>query len=162
MASALSPPVPSNWVFITGTTDASTRRHLLGAAVNVQFNVQTLNQTATVVATSIVTASSPGGSLSTVLTASFTTAGLTAPTGFSGVVVGTTAGTTTIVTKSTKPLKLGLGIGLGLGLGLIAVGGLVWRLFLRPKAIEEGQKSAVQLQPITVMPVPVVMVAAQQ
>ena len=161
--------VPTTWVAITGTTDASSRRRqLLAAAVTVQFSVQTYSgSAATTLASTLVSATAAGGSMQTALSTAFVSAGLTAPTGVSaipasGVTVTVPGSTTTTVTKSTKPLKLGLGIGLGLGLGLIAVGGLVWRLFLRPKAIEEGQKSAVQLQPITVMPVPVVMVAAQQ
>jgi hypothetical protein len=158
--------VPSNWVFITGTTDASSRRRqLLAAAVTVQFSVQTLSGTAPALAASIVSASAPGGGLLSALSSSFTTAGLTAPAGVSAIpasAVSTGAATTTTTTKSPKSLQLGLGIGLGLGLGLIAVGGVVWRLFLRPKAIEEGQKSAVQLRPVTIMPVPVVVASPPQ
>jgi len=161
MASVLS--VPSNWVFITGTTDASSRRrHLLAAAVNVQFSVQTLSGTAPALVASLVSASAPGGGLVSALNNSFTQAGLTAPTGVSAIPASSvTAGTSTTstTTKSTKSLQLGLGIGLGVGLGLIVVGAVAWRLCLRPKAIEEGQKSAVQLTPATVM-VPVVMTQA--
>jgi hypothetical protein len=151
--------VPTSWVTITGATDASSRRrHLLGAAVSVQFSVQTYSGTSATSLASTLVSASTGGSMLSALNATFTSAGLTAPTSVSAIpasgVTTTVAGAgTNTVTKTAKPLKLGLGIGLGLGLGLIVIGAVVWRLFLRPKAIEEGQKSAVQLQPVVLVPV---------
>ena len=147
--------VPSTWVTITGVVDASTRRRrILGAAVSVTFAVQTYSgSAATAVAATLVSASGSSTMLAA-LTSSFGAAGLTPPTGTtaipaSAVNTAVPGSTSTTVTKKEDAQKLGLG--LGLGLGLVLIGSVMWRFCLRPKAVEEGQKSAVMMTKPTPM-----------
>ena len=54
-------------------------------------------------------------------------------------------------------MALGLGLGLGLGGGIILIGAVVYLKFLKPKAYEAGQKSAVAMTAnpkITATPAP--------
>ena len=129
-------------VNITAITDISTRRHLLGAAVNVAFSIASASAGTAAAVGALLTTSA----LSTALTASFLAVGLTP------LIVNSLqgSGSTTTVDNKTA-VKLGLGLGIGLGLGLVLILVVLYFTVLKKKNIQTGQRSAVMLSP---MPAP--------